>query len=351
MTEVRRVTIKEVAEEADVAASTVSLVMNGKGYVRPATRARVLEAAQRLDYVPAHAARALAGRRTGNIGFILREDHFTRSEPFYTRVFLGAEFGARTTSVYVLLATVPGKYDPVFHRPRFLRERSVDGVIIAGAVSPEVIADVKRLEVPFVLVDFESGSIPSVTVDNVGGATSAVRHLIENGHRRIGFVGADMEHPSLRSRLVGYRSTMFEAGLPACDDLFLAEHGAPPTRETGARLAHRLLALDDRPTAVFCGNDALALGLVDVALVSGLRIPDDLCVVGFDDVAGASSAPVALSSVRVFTEQLGELGLRRVLELVEGDGNAEPSFERGSHVVTVPTELAIRTSSAFRRRQ
>jgi LacI family transcriptional regulator len=346
-----RITIKEVAEEASVAISTVSLVLNEKGYVSAKTRNRVRAAAERLGYIPTRAARDLASQKTGNIGFILREDHFTRSEPFYTRVFLGTEFGARHHAVYVLLATVPRAYDPLVHAPRFLRERSVDGVIIAGKVSDLVLADVERLRVPLVLVDFEHGTHPSVVIDNRGGARAAVAHLIEQGRKKVAFVGADMTHPSLSERLDGYTSTMREAGLGFDESLVITTDVLDPSRETGARLAERLLALPERPDAAFCVNDALALGLMDRLVAEGVRIPEDVAVVGFDDVAGASSAPVALSSVRVFTEQLGELGLRT---LMEESGNAmavKPSYSRANHRIHVPTELVVRSSSRLKTEQ
>jgi LacI family transcriptional regulator len=340
-----RVTIKEVAAQANVSISTVSLVMNNRDYVSPDTRTRVLSAASRLGYIPTRAARELASHKTGNIGFILREDHFTRGEPFYTRVFLGTEFGARSESLYVLLATVPRSYDREIHRPRFLRERTIDGLLVAGKVSRELLEDVARLDIPVVLIDFEFGSYPSVVIDNRGGARAATEHLAEQGHDRIAFVGADIGHPSLRKRFEGYQNALASAGLSFDESLVLTDAGADPTPETGAHLADRLLALTPRPTAAFCANDALALGLIDRVQSAGLGVPTDLAVVGFDDVIGAANAPVALSSVRVFTEQLGELGLRTLVELSDRENGLQPSYERGSHVVTVPTELVIRASS------
>ncbi|MFW5972526.1 MAG: LacI family DNA-binding transcriptional regulator [Bacteroidota bacterium] len=344
-----RVTIKDVATEAGVAISTVSLVINDKGYVSPETRSRVLTVATQLGYLPTRAARELASHLTGNVGFILREDHFTRSEPFYTRVFLGTEFGARNESLYVLLATVPRNYDPNEHRPRFLRERTIDGLLIAGKVGRELLDDVARLDIPVVLIDFEYESYPSVVIDNRGGARAAVEHLLEQGHERIAFVGADIKHPSLRKRLEGYQQTITSRFGAIDERLILTEAGADPTRDTGGIIADRMVDLDPRPTAVFCANDALALGFIDRVRAEGLVVPDDLAVVGFDDVAGSADAPIGLSSVRVFTEQLGELGLRTLLELTRRENGAQPSYARGAHVVTVPTELVVRASSRYHR--
>lgn len=132
-----RSTIRDVARAANVSISTVSLVLNNKGNVSEATRQRVLEVAQALGYKPSRAARDLSLQRTGNVGFVLREDHFTRSEPFYTYIFLGTEFEARLHNLYVLLTTIPRAYRKGEDTPRFLRERSIDGLLVAGKVSED----------------------------------------------------------------------------------------------------------------------------------------------------------------------------------------------------------------------
>jgi LacI family transcriptional regulator len=341
----RRSTIKDVAAEAHVSISTVSLVMNDKGHVSPDTRERVLETARRLGYVPTQAARQLVARRTGNIGFVLREDHFTRSEPFYTRIFLGAEFEARHRNVYVLLASIPRDYVPGEHTPRFLRERNVDGLIVAGKVAPEFMAEVNAIHVPVVLVDYEHGKHPSVVIDNQQGARAAVEHLLARGHQRIAFVGADMSHPSLRARLDGYRLALGAAGLAFDESLVVTSEWDEPNRPTGSILAERMLRLTPRPTAVFCVNDALALGVLDRAAQQGLQVPGSLAVVGFDDVPGAVGASPPLTTVAVFKEQMGELALRYLGDLIDGLPIAPSHFGRGSHVIKVATELISRESA------
>ncbi|MCS7082036.1 MAG: LacI family transcriptional regulator [Bacteroidetes bacterium] len=341
----RRPTIRDVAAEARVSAATVSLVMSGKGYVRPETRERVLRAAHRLGYVPTRAAQVLVSRKTGNVGFVLREDHFTRSEPFYTRIFLGAEFEARQQNYYVLLTTIPRTYDPERHVPRFLLERNVDGVLIAGKVDIAFVEQVEAAGLPLVLIDFEVGQRPAVVIDNVGGARAAVQHLFARGHRRVAFVGADMSHPSIAGRLDGYRLAFSAAGLAFEPDWIIAAPDREPTRATGLELGRRLLALPERPSAVFCANDALALGVLDAAEEAGLRLPQELAVVGFDDVDGAASARPPLTTVRVFKEQLGELALRYLLELLEEKGASAPRYARRQHAISVPTELVLRATS------
>jgi LacI family transcriptional regulator len=340
----RRSTIKDVAAEADVSISTVSLVINDRDGVSPDTRERVLRAARLLGYIPSPAARRLAQKKTGNVGFILRDDHFTRSEPFYTRIFLGTEFEARGRSLYVLLTTVPGEYIPGEHTPRFLRELNVDGVLVAGKVDPILLEEIQALEVPVVLIDFEVGNLPAVVIDNQQGARAAVEHLIARGHERIAFLGADVEHPSLKARLEGYRLALAAAGLPVDSAATVIAGSREPDRATGAVLAPRLMDPENRPTAVFCANDALALGVLDYAHKNGISVPEDLAVAGFDDVYGSAEAVPALTTVRVFKEHLGELALRYLAELTDGTGGVR-GYARSSHTIKVATELVVRAST------
>ncbi|GIV60519.1 MAG: transcriptional regulator [Rhodothermaceae bacterium] len=340
----RGATIRDVAAEAEVSISTVSLVLNGKGNVSDETRERVLEIAEQLGYVPRPAARNLAARRTGNVGFVLRDDHFTRSEPFYTRIFLGTEFEARHQNLYVLLTTIPRSYRPGEHTPRFLRERNVDGILVAGKVDPAFLEEAGRTGVPVVLIDFEWEALPAFVINNQAGAREAVEYLLGRGHRRIAFLGADLDHPSLRDRLDGYRLALSSAGLPLDENLLLVDNDQDPTYSTGFRLAEQLFALDPPPTAVFCVNDALALGVLDQARQRGIPVPERLAVVGFDDVERAAEAAPPLTTVRVFKEHLGELAMRHLGSLIEAPKGEAPRFERGRHTVRVATELIVRAS-------
>ena len=341
----RRATIADVAAQAEVSISTVSLVMNEKGGVGSATRERVLRAAEALEYVPTNAARRLVSKRTGNVGFVVREDHFNRGEPFYTRVFLGTEFEARSHNLYVLLTTIPDQYIPSADAPRFLRERNVDGVLVAGKVDNVFIDQVKDLGLPIVLIDYEARSCPAVMIDNQGGARTVVEHLIERGHERIAFLGAEMDHPGLSGRLEGYRLALAAANLDLDPALVVTASGATPTFQTGTQLAGALLDGSSAPTAVFCVNDAVALGVLEQARRRGIRVPEDLAVAGFDDVPEAVSALPPLTTVRVFKEQLGELALRTLGNLLEGDGASSRSYARSTHAVQVATELVVRDST------
>jgi LacI family transcriptional regulator len=332
MSQVKEPTIHEVAQLADVSISTVSLVMNGRDGVRSSTRDRVEKAARSLGYRPRASARSLASGTTGNVGFVLRDDHFTRSETFYTRVFLGSEFEARTAGVYVLLTTLPRAYNETLHSPRFLRERNVDGLLVAGSVPDAFLHEIEALRLPAVLIDYAWGQLPSVMVGNSEGAIAAATHLRERGSTRLAFCGADLRHPSVVERK---RAFLDCAG----DAVQLFESTGLATRAVGRMLGQQLCEAPDRPDAVFCANDALALGVIDAARECGIRVPDDLAVVGFDDVDAAAEHTPPLTTVRVFKEQLGETGLRVLSDLI---GRDALRFDRGASTTTVAPQLIVR---------
>ena len=334
-----------MANHANASTSTVSMVVNGKGYVSDEKRKDILSSIKELGYIPSTSARNLASNRTHNIGFILRESHFTLSEPFYTRIFLGTEFESKNHNYYVLLATVADNYKKGVDTPRLLKERNVDGIIIAGKVSEDLLKEVEEANIPFVLVDYQYKSYPCITVDNLNAGIEAVRYLIDKGHSQIAFAGADPDHPSLSFRLEGYQLAMLKAGYTDTSDLTFIDKEEAPTLQTGIKLAERLFDAPQTPTAVFCANDALALGLIKYAEQKKIRIPEDLAVIGFDDVDGAKYSSPKLTTVRVFKEQIGELALKHLAELLEDTANKDAKFERKNHMLTIPTELIVRESA------
>lgn len=339
----KKVTIKDVAEHANVSMSTVSMVVNNKGYVSDEKRRHIQKSIKELGYVPSASARNLASNKTNNIGFILQESHFTLSEPFYTRIFLGTEFESKKHNYYVLLATVPQNYKKYTDTPRLLKERNVDGIIIAGKVDFGLLEEVEESGIPFVLVDYQYKNYPSVSVDNRNASIEAIRYLQQKGHAHIAFLGADPYHPSIAERLEGYQLAMLKVGYTDTSELVILDEGAPPTLHTGYHLAPKVFSSKKKPTAVFCANDAMALGLLKYAEQNQIYIPKDMAVVGFDDVDGAKFSSPTLTTVRVFKEQFGELALRYLTEIIDlPEENSK--FERGNHMLTVPTELVIRKS-------
>jgi LacI family transcriptional regulator len=336
----RRPTIKDVAQEARCSLSTVSLVVNNRGYVSKGTRERVLTVVKELGYHATRSARGLASRTSGNVGFILRDDHFSQAEPFYTRVFLGAVFAAGEHGFYLLLETTPHRFHEKDELPRFLLERNVDGIIVAGRVSAQFLAKIARFGLPTVLVDFDvkRRRCPAVLIDNTAGARAIVGHLIALGHREIAFVSGDIDHPSLRERLEGYREAMADHGVPEQADLV-------DVRESDSRIANganamkRLLLRRPLPTAVFAANDAMAIGCMQEIERAGLQIAREVSVAGFDDIEASALLHPPLTTVRVFKEELGRLAAETLVEIIRGDS---------STLVTkhVAAELVVRQSTA-----
>ncbi|HYQ85750.1 MAG TPA: LacI family DNA-binding transcriptional regulator [Bacteroidota bacterium] len=339
-----RPTIQDVAKATSVSISTISLVLNNKPNVSEETRRRVNQAIRALGYHPVRSARGLASKASGNIGFILADEHFSAVEPFYTRIFLGSEVEARNHNYYILLTTVPKRLKKNDSIPRFLHEKNVDGVIVAGKFNPKLIEYIERLGLPIVLVDYalKGKRYSSVLIDNFKGARAATLHLIETGHSKIAFIGGDPDHPSIGERLAGYNETLRREGLPLDPSLVITDE--EDTRiHNGYNAIQRILNQGGKPTAVFAANDAMAIGCMNYLKATGIRIPEDIAIVGFDDIDLSSHVDPPLSTVKVFTEEMGKIAIRRIVEMIK---------EKTQHVFTVhlPVELVVRASSAPRVR-
>jgi LacI family transcriptional regulator len=331
-------TIKDVAKRAGVSQSTVSLVINNKANVSEETRRKVLKAIEELDYHPRHSARGLAFQRSGNIGFILREDHFSRAEQFYTRVFLGTEFEARNHEFYILLTTVSPEFRSSQRVPRFLLEHNVDGVILAGRVPAALVEYIRRMRLPVVFVDYypRAGRFSAVLIDNLEGARQAVCHLLSEGHQKVAFLAGDLNHPSIFERFEGYKRALNEHGVAF--DAALAVIDEPyPGYHNGYRAVAKLASSGKLPSAIFACNDAMAIGAMRWLKENGYRIPQDVAIVGFDDIDEDQHVEPHLTSVRVGKEEMGAMALRRLVEMISGKREIAGK-------VLLPVELVLRQS-------
>ena len=327
-----RVTITDVARTAGVSVATVSKVINGRYGVAATTSARVQGVIADLGYETSLVARSLRSGSSNVIGILVAE-----FEPYSTEILKGAS-KAMGGSGYDLLAYAGAGHGggEVGWESRSLSRLS--GTLIDGAilVTPTVV-DV-RDGVPVVAIDPHRGPSGHATVDaeNRGGAVLATEYLIGLGHRRIAFLGGREDLESSRLREDGFRSAMAAAGLDV-DPRYLRVGGYK--RETADDPAHELLALPDRPTAVFAANDLMAIAMIDAAADMGLRVPEDLSVVGFDDVPEAVAAIPPLTTVAQPLQQMGMEAVRMLLRLV-----TEP--EASSDHVRLPTRLIERASAA-----
>ena len=340
-----RVTIKELARVSGVSVGTVSRALNGYADVRPETRERIMRLARELDYTPAAAARSLVTQRSHIIGVFMEtgEGHPDLQHPFFHEVLGGLKqrVGAEGFDLLLFASERPGNgYGPHSYLKR-ARHHNVDGCALIG-LDPED-AEVRRLaraEIPCIGIDMnlEGDNVEVVMSDNEGGAIAAVRHLYDLGHRRIATITGMVDSRPGADRLRGYRAAVQALGLAYRDDYvaygdFYAESG----REATANL----LTLDEPPTAIFAAADMMAIGAIRAAAEAGLSVPEDLSIVGFDDIQLASHFNPPLTTMRQDKLGLGGAAGDALVARVAGDPD-RPALR------TLPVELVVRGSTARR---
>lgn len=332
-------TIKDVAKKAGVSIATVSLVVHGNGRISPETSKRVLKAIKDLDYHPSRSARGLVSKTTGNIGFILTDDHFLRTEPFYTRIFLGTEFYAHRNEYYVLLTTIPSNFSDSDPLPRFVLEQNIDGIIIAGKVPTSLIERLCDLNIPLVFVDYlpANRQCSTVQIDNINGGFTAVKHLIELGHEQIGFIAGDIKHPSISDRFTGYKNALEQNNISYSDKNYVIDEDYP-NRANGYSAAQKLFEKNKKITALFAANDALAIGAMHFYKDNGLVIPDDISIIGFDDVEADLMINPPLSTIRVPKIELGTEAMQLMVNMLKNKNSMDKK-------ILVPVELIVREST------
>lgn len=325
-----RATISDVARAAGVSVPTVSKVINGRDGVAPATSARVLEVIETLGYESSLIARSLRRSRTDVIGILV-----TEFEPFSTELLKGISSAATGTG-YELLAyagLVSGETHNGWERRSLSR---LAGTLIDGAIVVTPTTLMPATSVPVVSIDPHTGpeGHAAIDSDNVGGARAATEHLIGLGHRRIAHIRGRDDLASAELRETGYRESLAAAGIPF--DPGLVRVGGYQTA-LSAEVARELLTRPDRPTAVFAANDISAIGVLEVAHELGLRVPEDLSVVGFDDVPLAANARPPLTTVAQPLHDLGAEAVRMLLDMLSG--RTVPSH------VQLPASLVVRAST------
>ncbi|MBU1100076.1 MAG: LacI family transcriptional regulator [Bacteroidetes bacterium] len=334
-----KITIKDVAKKAGVSTATVSLVITNNSRISQDTRKKVLKAIKDLDYTPSRSARGLVSKKTGNLGFILTDDHFLRTEPFYTRIFLGTEFAAHVHDFYILLTTLPNTFSIDDPLPRFVREKNVDGIIIAGKVPTTLIQKLEKYKIPLVFIDYvpPMGEFPIVLMDNISGGETATKHLIDLGHKNIAFLGGDVQHPSIADRLVGYKRMLEKHNITVSSKLIST--GSPePIKEEGYKAMKSLLSKNNNISAVFACNDAMALGAMQYLKDIGIDVPGKISIVGFDDIESNIFLNPPLTTIRVPKIDLGVEAVKLLSERITNKNIARKK-------VLVPVELIIREST------
>jgi LacI family transcriptional regulator len=316
---VKGVGIRDVAKLAGVSVTTVSHVLNDTPQMRVAgeTRARVRAAAKTLGYGPNRAARALRTNRSGLIGLLSEEIATT---PHAGRIILGAQNAAREHDLTLVIVNAERESgDSHKDDVQTLIDRQVEAVLYATMYHRQVSLPVNLQGLPAVLIDStdRAGLVPAVVPDEVGGAVAAVTHLVEAGHRRIGFLNNDDDVPATHERLVGFRQVLGAHDIPVDESLIVQ---APSETLPGYALAREVLSRPGRPTALFCYNDRMAMGAYRAATELGLDIPRHLSIVGFDnqELIAANLFP-GLTTVALPHYEMGAWAIDTLVHLLRGE--------------------------------
>ncbi len=325
-------TIRDVARAEGVSVATVSRVLNDNSRVRSETRVRVKEAATRLDYTPNEAARSLITSRTHALGVLLPDLY----GEFFSEVLRGVDLRARRDGLHLLVSSSHADGDDMIGALRSMRGRIEGLIVMAPDVDTATLVRAAGPGLPLVLLDpgVRAVGCDSISIDNAGGAAAAVAHLVSLGHHRIATIAGPAQNVDARQRLDGWRKALAANGIPA-DPAFIT--AGDFTEPSGYAAVARLLALRPRPTAIFVANDDMAIGAMSALSQAGLRVPEDMAVVGFDDIAMARYLNPPLTTVHV---DLLDLGARAVQRLVDGKNGAG---SKRRHEVT-PATLVIRRS-------
>lgn len=332
-------TIKDVAKRANVSAATVSLVIHDHQRISPETKKNVRKAIKELNYYPTRSARGLVSKKSGNIGFILTDDHFSRSEPFYTQIFLGTEFQAREHEYYILLTTISSDFSPGDPLPRFVLEKNVEGIVLAGKVPDSFLNQLETRKMPLVFVDYypKGKKYPVVMIDNIDGGLQATQHLINCQHRRIAFIAGDIEHPSIEGRFQGYKMALERSDIKYDPELTVINNDYPD-RRSGFFSTKFLFDHGRKFSAIFACNDAMAIGALQCIREKGKRVPRDISLIGFDDVESDLSLDPPLTTIRVPKVDMGSEALRMLVEVIQRK-NISP------RKVLIPVQLCVRKST------
>lgn len=330
----RRPSIKDIAKLARVSHSTVSRALQNSPLVNAKTAEKIRRIAHESGYRASAVARGLVTRRTETIGIVVT----TISDPFASEVVSGIEQAANDHGYSVFLAESNAEPEREKKVVQSLAERRVDGIVVTSSrVGALYLPLLSEMEVPIVLVNNQhpGAFVHSVTIGNLEGSRAAAGHLVWLGHKRIAYLGDEFGYQSDAERFAGYREALDAAAIPFLPELVVHGDGKP---EEAMKAMEKLLALDNPPTAVCCYNDMSALGAMRSIRLRGLRVPEDVSVVGFDDLFLAAYTQPPLTTVRQPMRRMGQLAMESLFKLMSG--------EESEIRIRVAAKLIVRESTA-----
>ncbi len=328
------VSIYDIAKLAKVSPSTVSRALEDHPRIGVETKKRIQALAKEMDYVPSTVAKSLAANKTWTIGMVLA----TISDPFMGRVIEGVEHVAIEAGFNAFISTSQNDRQREIAAIKMLQKRRVDGIIvIASHLFDQYPRFYGRSKVPIVIINEQrpGETMHFVTVDDVHGAQLAVEHVLALGHRRIGYVGVTNRPQSNQHRFKGYQNALEAGGIAVDPALIFTSHTSEDHAKGGEASLEPLLAAG--ATAVFCYNDTTAIGLLAACHKRGLSVPDNLSIIGFDDIDMAAYTMPPLTTIRQPRFELGQQAMRMMLALLDGQ---EPENQ------VVPGELVVRQTTA-----
>lgn len=327
-------TIRDVAQRAGVSSTTVSYVLNGTRFVSPGTQARILRAIDDLDYKPDHIARSLRAKRTMTVGMIVSDI----SNPFYADIVRGAEDVLSATGYGLILCNTDEAPNRELAALQLLCQKKVDGLItVATGQNVDALYDASAAGLPIVLVDrrLPGDRLDTVVADDECGAYQATQHLVQRGHRRIGLISGRVGISTTDHRRAGYQAALRDSGMAPAPDLMQVGHS---TVEGGVAAANALLDLADPPTGVFATNNLMTVGLFVALKQRRLRCPDDVAVVGFDDMVWLSAFSPSVTTIAQPSYELGKQAAELLWTRVAEKNGSDP------RVVVLPAQLVVRES-------
>jgi LacI family transcriptional regulator len=327
--------IIDVALKAKVSIATVSRVVNNSSHkVNSTTRKNVLKVIRELDYRPNALAKGLLMKKTMTIGIIIPDV----SNPYYAEIVRGIQDMADRFGYAIILLNTDRNQDRIIKHIYFLREKSADRIIFSGGIihGEKVLSSLKELRQRVVVIGRHKVDFPAVVIDNMGGATKATQHLIGLNHKRIGFIGGPDKSTSASDRLSGYKNALIQSSCPIDKNLIKKGDLTP---RSGYLFAKELIQ-KEQFTAFFAANDQMAFGAIRAAKEFGLKVPNDLSVVGFDNIPFSSYFDPSLTTVEFPMYHIGAAAMEMLVNVISGENSEKLRW--------FDTKLLIRDSTSKR---
>ncbi|MFC5650613.1 LacI family DNA-binding transcriptional regulator [Paenibacillus solisilvae] len=327
-------TIYDVAKEAGVSIATVSNAINGKGKLSNKKRDEIFKVMERLQYKPSVIASALMGKKTYTIGLLIPDV----SNPFFSEIARSVEDLAHSEGYSVIVCSTDNKDDRVEKYIRLLEQKSVDGILIGtGVENADILRQLTEKSLSIVMIAREAVSLKvhSVLTDNFKGGALAAEHLLSKGHRRIAVLSENFKVTSSFERVRGFRFALFEAGI-ALDEADIIS--CDSSIRDGKRAAAALIRRENSPSAIFCCNDLLAIGALQAAKETGVRVPEQLSIIGFDDTILSTVTNPALTTIAQPMDQMVKLAFDLLIRSLE---NTDEIKQR----IVMQPELIVREST------